>query len=372
MAHVAKYTRGAIQGLSNHLDRKTENHSNKDIDTNQTQLNYDLCGREGDTIARFNERLGEVYCMNRKDVKAGADWLVTLPQELNDRTPEQQRTFFQETKKFLDDRYGEENCISANVHMDETQPHMHYAFIPVTYDEKKQREKVSAKIVLNRQDLKSFHGDLDRHLRENIPDIYQQGILNDKTVGVETTDELKKLQLREKELAKEVKTLKTEKEQIQTKLDVKRQELDEFQENKPRTIEKKNVPFQKRSVKVDVHELRNLELLASDNFDYKSLYERQSEENKALKKENQTLREKISDLEEKMKGLIKPIQERLNTAKTVIRALTKKYIGKERPLEYFENRLAEQENKRAAQEKDRKEQDKARRNDKKPDIMPRR
>ena len=123
MAHVAKYTRGAIQGLSNHLDRKTENHSNKDIDVSKSYLNYDLNQNQGDTISRLNERLEQVYCMNRKDVKAVADWIVTLPKELEDRPADEQRQFFQATKDFLDKQYGEENNISANVHMDETTPH---------------------------------------------------------------------------------------------------------------------------------------------------------------------------------------------------------------------------------------------------------
>ncbi|RSA48215.1 plasmid recombination protein [Enterococcus faecium] len=56
MAHVAKYTRGGIQGLSNHLDRKTENHANKDIDVSKSHLNYDLNQNQGDTISRLNER----------------------------------------------------------------------------------------------------------------------------------------------------------------------------------------------------------------------------------------------------------------------------------------------------------------------------
>lgn len=127
MAHVAKYTRGGIQGLSNHLDRKTENHSNKDIDVSKSHLNYDLNQNQGDTISRLNERLEQVYCMNRKDVKAVADWIVTLPKELEDRSADEQRQFFQATKDFLDKQYGEENNISANVHMNETTPHMHYS-----------------------------------------------------------------------------------------------------------------------------------------------------------------------------------------------------------------------------------------------------
>lgn len=53
MAHVAKYTRGAIQGLSNHLDRKTENHANKDIDVSKSHLNYDLNQNQGGSVAKF-------------------------------------------------------------------------------------------------------------------------------------------------------------------------------------------------------------------------------------------------------------------------------------------------------------------------------
>ncbi|MFJ5563672.1 plasmid recombination protein [Lysinibacillus xylanilyticus] len=49
------------KGLSNHLDRKTLNHSNKEIDTDKSHLNYDLCEKDGDTLSRMNERLSEVH-----------------------------------------------------------------------------------------------------------------------------------------------------------------------------------------------------------------------------------------------------------------------------------------------------------------------
>src|SRR5699024_11833664 len=80
--------------------------------------------------------------------------------------PISQKQFFEETYDFLSERYGEENVLAGVVHNDETTPHMHFAFMPVTYDEKREREKVSAKEVLNRNELKSFHQDLDNHLKE--------------------------------------------------------------------------------------------------------------------------------------------------------------------------------------------------------------
>lgn len=153
--------------------------------------------------------------MKRKDVKAGADWLVTMPTELNEKSSAEQRQFFEETKAFLDNRYGKENCISATVHRDEKQPHMHYAFLPVTYDKKKEREKVSAKVVLNRKDLQSFHEDLDKHLKEQIPHIYERGVLNGQTVGVETVDQLKELTAKENALNKELEELNDRKTELQ-------------------------------------------------------------------------------------------------------------------------------------------------------------
>lgn len=156
-------------------------------------MNYDLCEKEGDTLSRMNERLDEVYCMDRKDVKACCSWVVTLPENLKDAPDEHQRKFFEETYGFLADRYGgEKNVLSANVHNDETTPHMHFAFIPVVYDPKKEREKVSAKLVINRNELKVFHKDLDVHLKESIPEIYQDGILNDKTIGLDDIESIKK------------------------------------------------------------------------------------------------------------------------------------------------------------------------------------
>ncbi|MFU1875393.1 plasmid recombination protein, partial [Enterococcus faecium] len=88
--------------------------------------------------------------MNRKDVKALGTWIVTLPDELKDLSHDKQQEFFNEAKNFLDERYGKENAVAAIVHYDETTPHLHYAFVPVTLDEKKDRLKVSAKEVLNR------------------------------------------------------------------------------------------------------------------------------------------------------------------------------------------------------------------------------
>ena len=191
MAHLKKNTRGAVPGLAVHFERKTDHHTNKEIDVSKTYLNQELMADGSDMLTRFNARLNDVYCMKRDDVKALATWIVTLPEELTEAPYEQQSAFFEATTNFLNDRYGQENAVAAVVHYDETTPHLHYAFVPVVFDDKKSRYKVSAKEVLTRHDLQTFHDDLDQHLKKVLP-FYEQGILNHKTLPFENVAEIKK------------------------------------------------------------------------------------------------------------------------------------------------------------------------------------
>ncbi|MBZ5984683.1 mobilization protein [Leuconostoc mesenteroides] len=191
MAHLKKNTRGAVPGLAVHFERKTDHHTNKEIAVSKTYLNQELMADGSDMLSRFNARLNDVYCMKRDDVKALATWIVTLPEELAEAPYEQQSAFFEATTNFLNERYGQENAVAAVVHYDETTPHLHYAFVPVVFDDKKSRDKVSAKEVLTRHDLQTFHEDLDQDLKKVLP-FYEQGILNNKTLPFENVAEIKK------------------------------------------------------------------------------------------------------------------------------------------------------------------------------------
>ena len=239
MAHLKKNTRGAVPGLAVHFERKTDHHNNKEIDVAKTYLNQDLISDDSDMISRFNERLNDVYCMKRDDVKALATWIVTLPEELSEAPYEQQSAFFQATKQFLDDRYGQENAVAAVVHYDETTPHLHYAFVPVVFDAKKERYKVSAKEVLTRHDLQTFHDDLDQTLKQTLP-FYEQGILNNKTLPFENVAEIKKYNDQFKALKEELanveenisakKALLKVTNQALTEVDLAEKQIDDFKQ----------------------------------------------------------------------------------------------------------------------------------------------
>lgn len=194
MAHIGKYTRGQIGGLTRHFERyKKENgdyikFGNQEIDTEKTRLNYNLAD-EKNQLEFIKERTSEVRCLNRKDVNLMCDWVVTLPEKI--KGAEDQEKFFQETYNFLENEYGKENVISSFVHLDETTPHMHFAFIPVVTDKKRGDLKVSAKELITRKHLQEFHPKLEIHMEKVFGrDI---GILNEATKeGNRSVDELKK------------------------------------------------------------------------------------------------------------------------------------------------------------------------------------
>ena len=239
MAHLKKNTRGAVPGLAVHFERKTDHHTNKEIDVSKTYLNQDLMADGSDMLSRFNARLNDVYCMKRDDVKALATWIVTLPEELTEAPYEQQSAFFEATTNFLNERYGQENAVAAVVHYDETTPHLHYAFVPVVFDDKKARYKVSAKEVLTRHDLQTFHDDLDQHLKKVLP-FYEQGILNNKTLPFENVAEIKKYNDQFNALKNELadveenirakKALLTITDQALTEVDLAEKQIDDFKQ----------------------------------------------------------------------------------------------------------------------------------------------
>lgn len=174
MANLQKYNRGALGHMLAHYERKKDekgnyiNFGNQNIDTKKTYQNYNLHDRKDslndyEFIDRYTESL---KVMNRKDINLMCSWVVTLPEDLKEASKQDQEKFFQEVYRFNSNRYGKKNVISAYVHLDETTPHMHFAFVPVVFDKKKNRYKVSAKERVNLTDLKTYHKDLSQHMEK--------------------------------------------------------------------------------------------------------------------------------------------------------------------------------------------------------------
>ena len=142
-----KLTRAQAMGAYKHNERKTKNHSNKNIDSSKTELNYYLKKNELSYIKEF-DKIKEKYDLKgqiRSNSNIMCEMAFTSDQKFFDKIGyEESKRFFEESYKFICEykNLGEQNIISAVVHMDEDTPHMHLLFIPVIHTTDKQGNKI--------------------------------------------------------------------------------------------------------------------------------------------------------------------------------------------------------------------------------------
>lgn len=160
MGSVEKYKHKAVSNILKHCLRQTNNNSNKNIDPNRSHLNYNLIDRKIDPYAYYKQRLSKIPHANRKDLVTLASWVITAPKSLprNDLP-----RFFQLVTEFCIQTYGIDNLVISVVHMDETHPHTHIAWIP----QSKKTGRVCCNDVLTRNHLRRFHPLLDQYLKDH-------------------------------------------------------------------------------------------------------------------------------------------------------------------------------------------------------------
>ncbi len=108
--------------------------SNPQIDGERTQDNYNVIGRYCSYTEFINKRIDELNLPTkpRKDAVLMASFVIGSDGEFfKGLSREQQEDFFAECTRYFMDKYGEENIISAVVHLDETTPHLHLNLIPI-------------------------------------------------------------------------------------------------------------------------------------------------------------------------------------------------------------------------------------------------
>lgn len=216
MANREKYTRASVGHMCKHYGRAKDEKGNyykfgnQDIDYERTHLNYNLAAKDQpkDQQQFIKERMAELKCLNRKDVNVMMSWLVTLPKEMNEKPMSEQRKFFEKSYEFLKERYGADNVVSAYVHMDESQPHMHFAYTPVCWDGKAERYRFNAKKVGSRKDLQTFHKDFDEEMTKQMG--YITGVRNGATEINLSISELKAVQKKMVEIDNELDKIRSE------------------------------------------------------------------------------------------------------------------------------------------------------------------
>ncbi|MGH2109004.1 MobV family relaxase [Aerococcus urinaeequi] len=166
VARMQKMKAGNLVGMGNHNQRLTDNHSNKDIDTERSYLNYDLVNRTDNYKTDIQQFINENKSSSRavrKDAVLINEWIITSDNQFfKDKDDKEIKDFFEQSKDYFAEKFGDENIRYAQVHMDETTPHMHLGIVPFNAE-----HKLTAKTVFNRQALQAVQDELPNYLNEH-------------------------------------------------------------------------------------------------------------------------------------------------------------------------------------------------------------
>lgn len=211
---MEKRNTGNIVGMFKHNERKNENYSNEDINRELSSQNYQLieCNSYKEKI---NQEIKERYKVNksiRKDAVLCVETVFTSDKEFFDKlTPEQERLYFEKSVEFLKEQFGEKNIIFATVHKDETTPHLHAGFIPMTDD-----GRLSYKNFVNsKYDLIKLQDRYFEKMVEFFPEL-ERGQNSKETKARHLANQEYKIQQKEKavELEEKKKKLEAKKERL--------------------------------------------------------------------------------------------------------------------------------------------------------------
>lgn len=303
-----------IVGMFRHNERKTENHSNVDINKELSHLSYQLIDCESYS-EKINREIEERYKVNksiRKDAVLCVEVLFTSDKEFFDKlTPEEERKYFEKSVEFLKEQFGEKNVVFATVHKDETTPHLHAGFIPMTDD-----GRLNYKNFVNgREGLIKLQNEYFKKMVEIFPEL-ERGKNAEETRAKHITNQEYKIQQKETILKEKEKTVMVK--------------IEELEKNSIELEEKKN-KIKKLKEKLDVEEekfyriddilnhvkesrnfLTNKVTVSMDKTLYKSLlkYAREGEKaieledmNKKLEKEKSADFIKMRNLEDRVMSL---------------------------------------------------------------------
>ena len=161
---------GSVAACERHNERKKEAYkSNPDIDMERSRENYHLVAPPRYTYKKeINRKTGAAGCRVRRDSVMLVETLITAsPEFMHSLSTAEQRAYFAAALDFISERVGKQNIISAVVHMDETTPHMHLCFVPITKE-----GKLSAKTMLgNQKSLSEWQTAYHAHMSARWPEL---------------------------------------------------------------------------------------------------------------------------------------------------------------------------------------------------------
>ena len=354
-----KLTRAEVNGKCTHNDRKAKCHTNKDIDPTRTHLNYYIKKNNYTYTKEFDEFLKErnITAHLKKTSIIMCQLMFTSDQAFFDRIGEQEtKRYFDECYKFICNykNLGEENIISAVVHLDEGAPHLHLMFVPIVHTKDKENkaiDKICARdFWKGRNSYRQFQDSFFKHVKSKGFDL-ERGLYveetNRKHMSVEKFKQVTNY-AKTKEILKTTTLALSDTPELQDikKLVLNRDKIIEEQIIKPQNklieeLHNENVALHKELSKqteiIDVAEEFVKESLQNENKNLKRTIcllqqsKNQDEEDLKFEYENKIdhiehkYQKKIKKLEKENKGLNKIIDKFKDNLKKFLKWLCHKF-----------------------------------------------
>lgn len=319
VAHAEKFSIGACAGLGIHVDRKSEEHSNKNIDNTLSSENVQLVENYNNNLyGAVKDRIREVYTGKkaiRKDAVATVGVVCSASSEFfENKSKAESVQYFKDCKEFFENKVGKENIVCAKIHFDEKTPHMHLYFVPLTSD-----GRLSAKEVCNREFLRDMQRELPFYLQEKGHDV-ERG-LEDST-NEHISKKKYEINLQRAEIDKQIQKILEEEKKLKEKkekLTLEEEKLYNLEQLMENVQERKSLLYKNKiTVSMDKEIYKSFLNYAREGYEYlkhavntekkfesyeKVMIERKNELEKKcvfLEKENEKLKNKKSELEKKL------------------------------------------------------------------------
>lgn len=224
ICRVAKFTKGDVGGIMGHDERiHNVSYSNPDIDFDRSKENINLVDREVPYQTYIKERIDTLDLKKavRKDANVMCQVLITSDESFFKSQNDNGLQFFKDSLKFVENRYGKENIVSANIHFDEKTPHMHINFVPIIDN------RLSAKDIFKLGSYQKLQNDIHNDVFKNYS--LERGKASD--LKHKPLAEYKEVTNYNKELIEQTKEIKHKNEFLEKKLSNESATFKEMQEN---------------------------------------------------------------------------------------------------------------------------------------------
>lgn len=334
-----KLTRAEVNGKGTHNDRKAKNHTNKDIDPTRTHLNYYI-KKNNYTYTKEFDKLREEQNLAgylRENSIIMCEMVFTSDKEFFDKVGEQEtKRYFDECYKFICNykNLGEENIVSAVVHLDEGAPHLHLVFVPVVHTKDKNNkpiDKICARdFWKGRDSYRKLQDSYFHHVKSKGFDL-ERGLYveetNRKHMSVEKFKQVTNY-AKTKEILKSTTLELPDTPELQ---DIKKLVL-----NRDKIIEEQIIKPQNTLIKELHNENIALHKELSKQIKIIDVAEKYEKEKFNLETENRNLRFNLSMFQQEVEKTAKAIDEEYENK---IKDLEIKYKGKIDDLEYENSKL---------------------------------